>query len=62
MKYAERVLESIDGRVIRSELVPLDEAGDDCINICGHKGVESEDMFLYSIVKCAICGKGLGVS
>lgn len=62
MKYAERVLESINGIVIRSELVPLDEAGDDCINPCGHKGVEHEDGWLYTIVKCAVCKKGLGVS
>jgi len=62
MKYAERILESINGITIRSELVPLDEAGDDCINICGHKGVESEDMWIYNLVKCSVCGQGLGVS
>lgn len=62
-RYAERVLErGIYGQVVRSELVPIEEAGDDCQNPCGHIGVISEGGWLYDFVKCAICGRSLGVS
>lgn len=60
--HAERVLERIDGIVTRSELVPIAEADDSCRNPCGHIGVVHEDCWIYTIVSCAVCGRGLGTA
>lgn len=61
-QYAERPLEVIAGHVITSELVPLDQAGEDCRNPCGHIGVKHEDCWPFSIVSCLVCGTGMGVA
>lgn len=61
-RYAERVLETVAGVVIRSELVPIDKVDDSCRNPCGHIGIKSDGGWLYEIVSCAVCGRGLGVA
>lgn len=63
IQYAEKVIErAANGCVTRSELVPIKDAGEECRNPCGHIGIKSEDCWPYTIVKCAVCGEGLGVS
>lgn len=60
-QYAERPVEVVAGMVVRSELVPIEEAGEDCKNPCGHIGVVDEPGRMFNYRSCLVCGQGLGV-
>lgn len=61
-QYALRVLErDAAGVATRVMPVPLEEAGDDCVNPCGHKGYKLVHEAFHLVMACSVCGQGIGI-